>query len=95
MKSADEITQYATSFGKAIKGYFPGAKFVFCYGMMGGNATEAIKEAINNLGGKKENIHFLLLPQNNEGSGAHPNVTGNEQAAAVLTDFIKNTILNS
>lgn len=83
----DEIENAAEKFIKTIRGYYPDAVIVWCYGMMSNKGSEQIKQAINNCA--DPDVYYLELPQNNGGLANHPNEEGHAAAAAVLTSFLQ------
>ena len=77
-----------------LREYHKDSRIVFCMGMMSkGERNIEFKRAVSQLGGNEAGYYFVLLPANNEGSGAHPCVAGNEEASVVLTEYLRN-ILN-
>lgn len=69
------------------------SKIVFCMGMMAkGERSIEFKRAVKQLGEDSKGFYFLLLPANNDGSGAHPSVIGNQNAADVLIPFLNNLL---
>ena len=88
-KTAAEITKYALELSHTLRTYHPDAAMIFCSGMMNNQVGPLLREMAENLGGEGAGFYYVRLPQNNEGSGTHPNAAGNAQAADVLVDFIR------
>ena len=86
---SDIFVNGVKTLGSMLRSYHKHAKIVFCIGMMQkGERTVEFKRAIKQLGGEEANYFFLMLPTNNEGSGAHPSVNGNKEAAKTLIEFL-------
>ena len=73
----------------------PGAKIVWCTGMMGTFYKDAVQASVNELGGAANGYYFVTLPYNGNGAGAHPSAEGHKAAATVLQDFLKTNVLSS
>lgn len=73
----------------------PGAKIVWCTGMMGTRYSDAVQASVNELGGAANGFYFVTLPYNGDGAGAHPSAAGHQAAAAVLQDFLETNVLSS
>ncbi len=73
----------------------PGAKIVWCTGMMGTFYSNAVQTAVRELGGADNGYYFVTLPYNGSGAGAHPSADGHKAAATVLQNFLKTNVLTS
>ena len=88
-KPLSEIKQGFIDFLKTIRKHNPSSKIVWCYGMMRNELNDTIKEVVNELGGKEENLYTFHLPRNNEGFRWHPNLKGHINAAKALSKYLK------
>lgn len=66
----------------------PGAKVVWCTGMMGTFYATEMKEAVSELGGAASGFYFCELPYGVSGGAGHPNVAEHQAAATVLENFL-------
>ncbi len=67
----------------------PGAKIVWCTGMMGVYYKTELTAAVSELGGAAAGYFFKELPEGRSGGdGGHPNVAEHQAAAKVLTAFL-------
>ncbi len=67
----------------------PGAKVVWCTGMMGVYYKTELTAAVSELGGASAGYYFLQLPEGRSGGdGGHPNVAEHVAASKVLTSFL-------
>ncbi|MBR5134971.1 MAG: hypothetical protein IKV35_05175 [Clostridia bacterium] len=66
----------------------PGAKVVWCTGMMGTFFPTVIQEAVAELGGAASGYFYCPLPYGADGGYAHPNVAQHATAANVLKNFL-------
>lgn len=73
----------------------PGAKIVWCTGMMGTFFPTVLKEAVAELGGAEQGYFFCELPYGADGGYAHPNVAQHETASKVLANFLLKNCLPS
>lgn len=76
-----------------------GSHIVWTYGMLGYDLTLAITDAINSYQRQSgdNNVAFLQLPNTTPetiGAHAHPGVKSHERAAKVLTEYLKNILIN-
>ena len=70
-------------------------KIVFAFGMMGGQKYmfEAYTEVAEELNAQGHSAYFVELPKNLDGGSSHPSLQGDIDAAAVLSEFIKTTVM--
>ncbi len=71
----------------------PGAKVVWCTGMMGTFFSNEVQAAVNELGGADNGFFFVTLPYGGSGAGAHPAASEHKAAAATLQEYLKTYVL--
>ena len=71
----------------------PGAKIVWCTGMMGTFYADAVQASVNELGGADSGFYFVKLPYGGSGAGAHPAASEHKAAAAVLQNYLETNVL--
>ncbi len=71
----------------------PGAKIVWCTGMMGTFYGNEVQAAVNELGGADNGYYYVNLPYGGSGAGAHPAASEHKAAAAVLQEYLKTYVL--
>ena len=72
-------------------------KIVFAFGMMTDAdvwVTACYQNVVARLAAEGINVPYCQLPINTEGAAAHPDAEGHVAAAAVLSQFIKDNVLN-
>jgi len=73
--------------------YNPGAKVVWCTGMMGTYYATEVKTAITELGGADNGYFFVELPRGQGGGVSHPTAAQQATAADVLYDYLKTMVI--
>ncbi len=71
----------------------PGAKVVWCTGMMGITYQAELTAAVAELGGANAGYFFCILPEGKSGGENHPTVAQHAAAANVLTEFLLDNCL--
>ena len=83
----------ATAFLKQLRGYYPNARLVWIYGMLGLELVPALQKAIDDYRAETgdANAEFLLLTDDlkNRGCRDHPGVGAHRTAANELIAYIK------
>jgi len=90
--SAEEFTNGALAFMKQIRGVYPRAKILWCYGMMNRQFHEAAEEAVRRFNETDDGAAYLPLREVLLGEGGavgHPNVKGHTARAVLVTEEIK------
>lgn len=67
----------------------PGVKIVWAYGAHGYGAEDAIKAALNELGGEAKNIYYFHQTANFDGGCSHPSVAANEKESTAFANYLK------
>lgn len=98
-KDLARFEKAVTDFLTLLRSHNEKAHIVWVYGMLGYNLTLPLTEAISTY--KRESgdrkIGFLQLPtttKKTEGARFHPGVQVHEQAAAILTEYLKDLLKN-
>ncbi|MBR5133961.1 MAG: hypothetical protein IKV35_00005, partial [Clostridia bacterium] len=73
----------------------PGAKIVWCTGMMGTFYGNEVQAAVKELGGASNGFFYVNLPYGGSGAGAHPAAKEHQAAATVLQEFLRTNVLTS
>ncbi len=71
----------------------PGAKIVWCTGMMGITYQTELQAAVSELGGAAGGYFFCILPEGTSGGEGHPTVAQHATAAATLENFLRENCL--
>ncbi len=88
-----EFQAGATNLMQLARQKNPGAKVVWCTGMMGTFYSSAVQAAVQSLGGADNGYYFLTLPYGVSGAVGHPSVAEHKAAAAVLQNFLQTIVL--
>lgn len=81
-KTVELIELVRSSYGEQVP-------IVWAYDFVGECRYDAVKAAIDSLGGEEASIYTCKLPQNRGGAQWHPDKSGHSAAAEVLEDFIR------
>jgi len=71
----------------------PGAKIVWCTGMMGTFYANEVQSAVQELGGADNGYFYVNLPYGGSGAGAHPSAAEHKAAAAVLQEYLNTMVI--
>ena len=93
--TADEFRAGSKQLMQLAREKNPGAKIVWCTGMMGTFYSDAVQASVRELGGADSGFYYVALPYGGSGAGAHPSAAEHKAAAAVLQDFLKTNVLSS
>ena len=88
------INKAAYDFLKKIRGYYPASYIIWTYGMAQDVVREALEGAVDRFAAdtSDKKVSYLALPNCEEdeiGSHMHPGPKCHEQAAKVITDYLK------
>lgn len=80
-----------------IRDHYPQAQIVWAYGLMGtagGSVEQVVRECMEERAAQGDAVPYtyVTLPMDQNGGGAHPNVSGQERAGRVLTAALKKLI---
>ena len=83
-----QYMQDATILLEKVRTKNPNAIIIWAYGMMETTRAEWIEAAVNAFNETDLNTHFVMLPQNRNGFGNHPDELGQKIAAEALAEKI-------
>ncbi len=91
--TAAKFQQGAAELMELVREKNPNAKIVWVTGMMGSFFQTGLKAAVEELGGANAGYYFCELPKGTSGAAGHPDLEEHEAAAAILTAFLRETVL--
>ena len=90
----DEYKTALKNFHTVIRSKYPSAQIFWVSGMMVKSADALTSAAVTELRTSDLKVNYVKLPQNNGGGNGHPDLTGHQQAATVLTAKIREVMPN-
>ena len=89
----EELRKGFCDFIMLVKGKNPGAKVLWCYGMMNTGCEDIIKGALEDAGGEAAGCYYQRMSADGSGGNGHPNLEAHIKNAEILENRLRE-ILN-